>query len=95
MDEYKFPLFLTSRQLILMLDASLPPPNFFPRNEDGSLRVIIQGWGADEEIFAFVPLEDDSDEEEEEEEYFEEEEDGGSPEERLFAFGFLLQWCLS
>nr|KAG5695001.1 hypothetical protein BaRGS_024184 [Batillaria attramentaria] len=77
-DEYKYPLFLTSRQLILMLDASLPPPHFFERNEDGSLRVMIQGWGADEEIFAFVPLEDDSDEEEEEEEYDEDEEgDGG------------------
>ena len=76
MDEYKFPLFLTSRQLILMLDASLPPPHFFERNEDGSLKVIIHGWGADEEIFAFVPLEDDSDEEEEGE-YFEDNEDGG------------------
>ncbi|KAL8569952.1 hypothetical protein ACOMHN_056384 [Nucella lapillus] len=72
-DEYKFPLFLTSRQLILILDASLPPPHFFERNEDGSLRVIIHGWGADEEIFAFVPLEDDSDEEDDED-YLEEEE---------------------
>ena len=76
MDEYKFPLFLTSRQLILMLDASLPPPHFFERNENGSLRVTIQGWGADEEIFAFVPLEDDSDEEGEGD-YFDEDEDGG------------------
>ncbi|KAK7480873.1 hypothetical protein BaRGS_00027874 [Batillaria attramentaria] len=46
-DEYKYPLFLTSRQLILMLDASLPPPHFFERNEDGSLRVMIQGDGGD------------------------------------------------
>ena len=76
MDEYKFPLFLTSRQLILMLDASLPAPHFFERNEDGSLKVIIQGWGADEEIFAFVPLEDDSDDSDERE-YFEEDEEGG------------------
>ena len=56
-----------------MLDASLPAPHFFERNEDGSLKVIIQGWGADEEIFAFVPLEDDSDEGE----YFEDDEEGG------------------
>ena len=76
MDEYKFPLFLTSRQLILMLDASLPAPHFFERNEDGSLKVIIQGWGADEEIFAFVPLEDDSDDSDEGE-YFEDDEEGG------------------
>ncbi|KAK7091654.1 hypothetical protein V1264_009311 [Littorina saxatilis] len=73
-DQYKFPLFVTSRQLILMLDASLPAPHFFERNDDGSLRVTIQGWGADEEIFAFVPLEDDSDEEEEE--FFDEDEEG-------------------
>lgn len=61
-----------------MLDASLPPPYFFERNEDGSLRVIIQGWGADDEIFAYVPLEDDSEEEEEVEEYYEEDEDEGN-----------------
>ena len=73
MDEYKFPLFLTSRQLILMLDTSLPAPHFFERNEDGSLKVIIQGWGADEEIFDFVPLEDDLDERG----YFEEDKEGG------------------
>ena len=37
MDEYQFPLFVTSRQLILMLDASLPAPHFFERNDDGCL----------------------------------------------------------
>lgn len=42
MDEYKFPLFLTSRQLIIMLDASLPAPHFFERNEDGSMRTPLQ-----------------------------------------------------
>ena len=59
-----------------MLDASLPAPHFFERNEDGSLKVIIQGWGADEEIFDFVPLEDDSDDSDEGE-YFEDEAEGG------------------
>ena len=38
-DDYLFPLFLTSRQLLLMLDASLGPPYFFDRKEDGSLKV--------------------------------------------------------
>ena len=65
-DDYKFPLFVTSRQLLLLLDASLEPtndwPRFFERNEDGSLKVTIHGWGADEEIFAFVPLDDSDDE---------------------------------
>jgi hypothetical protein len=66
---------------------------FFDRNEDGSLRVTIQGWGADEEIFAFVPLDDDSDEDGGEE-YYEEGEEG----ERVPAFSvrkrniFVLRW---
>ncbi|XP_038075614.1 TPR and ankyrin repeat-containing protein 1-like [Patiria miniata] len=34
----QFPLFLTSRQLLLLLDASLPNP-FFPREADGSLEL--------------------------------------------------------
>ena len=38
-DDYLYPLFLTSRQLMLMLDASLGSPYFFERKEDGSLKV--------------------------------------------------------
>ncbi|XP_073486693.1 TPR and ankyrin repeat-containing protein 1 [Aquarana catesbeiana] len=38
-----FPLFITSQQLLLLLDASMPDP-FFPRNEDGSLKKSIVGW---------------------------------------------------
>ncbi|WAR27587.1 TRNK1-like protein, partial [Mya arenaria] len=33
-----FPMFVTSRQLLLMLDASVGPPYFFDRNKDGSLK---------------------------------------------------------
>lgn len=58
-----------------MLDASLPPPYFFERNEDGSLKVTIEGWGADEEIFAFMPLDDDS--EDEEDEYYDDDGEDG------------------
>ncbi|XP_068940545.1 TPR and ankyrin repeat-containing protein 1 [Petaurus breviceps papuanus] len=43
-----FPLFVTSRQLLLLLDASLPNP-FFLRNEDGSLKRNILGWSTHEE----------------------------------------------
>ncbi|XP_028374549.1 TPR and ankyrin repeat-containing protein 1 [Phyllostomus discolor] len=43
-----FPLFVTSKQLLLLLDASLPRP-FFLRNEDGSLRRAIVGWSTQEE----------------------------------------------
>ncbi|XP_072009320.1 TPR and ankyrin repeat-containing protein 1 [Engystomops pustulosus] len=38
-----YPLFITSQQLLLLLDASMPEP-FFPRNEDGSLQMNIAGW---------------------------------------------------
>ncbi|XP_023410615.2 TPR and ankyrin repeat-containing protein 1 isoform X1 [Loxodonta africana] len=44
-----FPLFVTSKQLLLLLDASLPEP-FFQRNEDGSLKRTIMGWSTQEEM---------------------------------------------
>ncbi|XP_032717149.1 TPR and ankyrin repeat-containing protein 1 isoform X1 [Lontra canadensis] len=44
-----FPLFVTSKQLLLLLDASLPKP-FFLRNEDGSLKRAIVGWSTQEEL---------------------------------------------
>ncbi|XP_066484289.1 TPR and ankyrin repeat-containing protein 1 isoform X2 [Tiliqua scincoides] len=43
-----FPLFLTSKQLLLLLDASMPEP-FFLRNEDGSLKRTIAGWSTKED----------------------------------------------
>ncbi|XP_041422056.1 TPR and ankyrin repeat-containing protein 1 isoform X2 [Xenopus laevis] len=47
-DEH-FPLFVTSQQLLLLLDASMSDP-FFPRNEDGSLKRSIIGWSSSDEI---------------------------------------------
>nr|XP_005600889.1 TPR and ankyrin repeat-containing protein 1 isoform X2 [Equus caballus] len=44
-----FPLFVTSKQLLLLLDASMPNP-FFLRNEDGSLKRTIVGWSTQEEL---------------------------------------------
>lgn len=58
-DEH-FPLFVTSRQLLLLLDASIPDP-FFPRNEDGSLKRVIVGWSPQEDLV--VPNWQDEDEE--------------------------------
>lgn len=40
-DSKAFPLFLTSRQFLLLLDNSLGGKTFFPRNKDGSLSVRI------------------------------------------------------
>lgn len=55
-----FPLFVTSKQLLLLLDASMPDP-FFPRNEDGSLIRTIVGWSPQEDLV--VPNWQDKDEE--------------------------------
>ncbi|XP_071417547.1 TPR and ankyrin repeat-containing protein 1 isoform X2 [Pithys albifrons albifrons] len=55
-----FPLFVTSKQLLLLLDASMPDP-FFPRNEDGSLKRIIVGWSPQEDFV--IPNWQDEDEE--------------------------------
>ncbi|XP_050746673.1 TPR and ankyrin repeat-containing protein 1 isoform X2 [Gymnogyps californianus] len=55
-----FPLFVTSKQLLLLLDASMPDP-FFPRNEDGSLKRVIVGWSPQEDFV--VPNWQDEDEE--------------------------------
>jgi hypothetical protein len=58
----------------IFLDASLDPPYFFDRTEDGSLKMDIQGWTDGEGPLSILPLlqedsddEDDSDQEEEEE----------------------------
>ncbi|NXY88396.1 TRNK1 protein, partial [Alcedo cyanopectus] len=55
-----FPLFVTSKQLLLLLDASMPDP-FFPRNEDGSLKKTIVGWSPQDDLV--VPHWKDEDEE--------------------------------
>lgn len=44
-----FPLFLTSKQWLLLLDASMPDP-FFHRNEDGSLKRHVTGWSTKEDF---------------------------------------------
>ncbi|NXC41260.1 TRNK1 protein, partial [Penelope pileata] len=55
-----FPLFITSKQLLLLLDASMPDP-FFLRNEDGSLKRTIVGWSPQEDLV--VPNWQDEEEE--------------------------------
>ncbi|WAR27596.1 TRNK1-like protein [Mya arenaria] len=75
-EDYGFPMFVTSRQLLLMLDASIGQPYFFDRKEDGSLKVDIAGWTDLDGPLSFLPLlHEDSDAEDEAEEYIEEEEE--------------------
>ncbi|XP_045164107.2 TPR and ankyrin repeat-containing protein 1-like [Mercenaria mercenaria] len=77
--DYSFPLFLTSRQLLLMLDASIGPPYFFERKEDWSLKVDIAGWTDLDGPLSFLPLlDEDSDAEEEIEQYEEDDDDDGA-----------------
>ena len=73
-----WPLFLNARDLYVILDASLPKPYFFPRNEDGSLEATVKDWGEEDNQLSTIPVidededagdedaEDDTDDEEEE-----------------------------
>ena len=71
-DEEAWPLFVNSRDWLLMLDASLPGEPFFKRAADGSLLRKIEGWGEEDNHLQFIPAtesdDDRSDNEDEEEE---------------------------
>ncbi|XP_064647106.1 TPR and ankyrin repeat-containing protein 1-like isoform X2 [Lineus longissimus] len=53
--ECAYPLFVTSKQFLVLLDASLPEPHYFPRNEDGSVKREIAGWGEEDGPLTFIP----------------------------------------
>nr|XP_006124073.1 TPR and ankyrin repeat-containing protein 1 isoform X2 [Pelodiscus sinensis] len=55
-----YPLYVTSKQLLLLLDASMPDP-FFVRNEDGSLKRTIIGWSTQEDLLIPNWQEEDED----------------------------------
>ncbi|XP_061175910.1 TPR and ankyrin repeat-containing protein 1-like [Saccostrea echinata] len=56
-----FPIFTTSRKLLLMIDASLPNP-FFRRDEQGNIKADVPGWTNDNESLEFLAsIDDDSD----------------------------------
>ena len=63
-DDAAWPLFINSRDWLLLLDASLPGSEFFPRTENGGLMRKIYGWG--EEETHLVAIDEDSDMEGEE-----------------------------
>ena len=54
-----WPLFLNARDFYVALDASLPQPYFFPRNEDGSLETRVQDWGEEDNQLSTIPVIDD------------------------------------
>ncbi|XP_074641148.1 TPR and ankyrin repeat-containing protein 1-like [Tubulanus polymorphus] len=64
-----YPIFVSSKEFLLLLDASLPGKTFFPRNEDGSLNCEVKGWRGDDAPMSFLPeidVESDSENEEDE-----------------------------
>ena len=74
--EEEWPLFLNSRDWLLMLDASLPGEKFFKRAEDGTLERKIEGWGEEDDHLQFIPpFESDEESDEEEDEVTEIEDD--------------------
>ncbi|CAL1532835.1 unnamed protein product, partial [Lymnaea stagnalis] len=44
MKDNSFPLFLTSRHFLLILDASVDGQAFFPRDEDLGMKLYMPGW---------------------------------------------------
>ena len=71
--EEAWPLFVNSRDWLLMLDASLPGEPFFKRAEDGRLLRKIEGWGEEDNHLQFIPATESDDERSDNED--EEEED--------------------
>ena len=65
--DQEWPLFVNSRDWLLMLDASLPGEPFFKRAQDGSLLRPIDGWGQEDDHLKFIPATDTDDESDEEE----------------------------
>ena len=65
--EEEWPLFVNSRDWLLILDASLPGEPFFRRAQDGSLLRQIEGWGEEDDHLKLIPATDTDEESDEEE----------------------------
>ena len=64
--EEEWPFFVCSRDWLLMLDASLPEPAFFPRNDEGELLHTVKGWGEEDNHLQEIPGENSEDDDDEE-----------------------------
>lgn len=65
-EEQEWPLFICSRDWLLMLDASLPGVPFFQRNENGKLERSVEDWGEEGYNLKEIPVEYSDDEDDEE-----------------------------
>ena len=66
LEEQAWPLFICSRDWLLMLDASLPGKPFFLRKEDGKLERTIRGWGKEDNNLQEIPVDYSDDEDDDE-----------------------------
>ena len=81
--EEEWPLFLNSKDWLLMLDASLPGETFFKREEDGTLERKIEGWGEEDSHLQVIPaFESDEESDEEEDQVTEIEDDYKGPKDK-------------
>ena len=81
--EEEWPLFLNSKDWLLMLDASLPGETFFKRAEDGTLERKIEGWGEEDSHLQVIPaFESDEESDEEEDQVTEIEDDYKGPKDK-------------
>eukprot|EP00794_Sanderia_malayensis_P005798 gene5798-6495_t len=62
LNEFSFPLFLDSRDLLFMMDATLPGPSFFERDSNGKTLKPVPGWGESDIHLEILPLFDHEDE---------------------------------
>ena len=67
LEERAWPLFICSRNWLLMLDASLPGEPFFRRKEDGKLERNVSGWGEEDNNLQEIPVQYSAQYEDEEE----------------------------
>jgi hypothetical protein len=68
LEEQAWPLFICSRDWLLMLDASLPGKPFFQRNEDGKLERTVKGWAKEDNNLQEIPVDYSDDEDDDEDE---------------------------
>ena len=76
-----YPLFVTTKDLLMLIDNSLPGEPFFERDEDGNLKHEIPGWGKNKVHLSFLPNIEDEESDDEDEEQRDENnpQDGGLP----------------
>lgn len=81
----QYPLFITAKHFLIILDASLGPPYFIDRHKvDGSPKVDLDGWTGDEDLLDSLFLFENIDDEEDGSDESEDEDKSPDTDERKF-----------